>query len=546
MTLFNDAVARLLVAGTPLAAAVATRAMARRIAAFPRDQDALRERYGITADTPIRGYDEETRSAVLSCARADKTARLATTSGSTGAPKELAYTAERLRLYKRDSVSGAVRAYARYGVRRPGMFILASMKPDDSFASLVLHGRGARPPYLAGLVEPSRHLADEALVELTSDVGATAVRLWLMMVADPGMIYATNPSTIAAFFTEVVERWRESTALVRRFLNGDLKTHAGLARIVRRVGAAGHGARLAAAADADAAPPTWELLPGLTAYCTWDGGYVTAFLPEVHRHLPPDRYAHVPMYSMSTEVIETLTWFDEQGDIRFLPLAPGVLYELLPEDAEDVPDALLPATACVPGRVYSMVVSDPWGLRRYQTDDLFLCAAISSGLPDLRFLRRRGLAWSFTGEKLTGEQLTDAYRELRAAFPALSRGVDLACFPSQPPGEPVPRYRLVLARTTADALDVDLDALIEAFDASLMRANHELAAKRSSGRLARPQASITTYDELAQVLDRRTHTDDDIAKRSWESQFKLTPLVKTPWEEVAGRLAAHRRATIHV
>lgn len=557
MPLLNDVVARVLIAATPLGAALATRAMARRIARFPQEQAELRRRYGITPDTPVRGYDDDTRARVRAFAAATPGARLATTSGTTGEPKEIAYTPERLAGYRRDSTSIAVRAYARLRVRRPGMFILASMKADDSFASLVLHGRGASPPWLAGLVEPSRWLSHPALVARTAEHGATAVRLWLMLVASPGMLYATNPSTVAAFFGDVVERWRESTALVRRSVDGgDLATDPGLRRIIRGVAADGWRARLEDVARSPAPLPVERMLPALTAWCGWDGGYVKAFLPEVYRHLPPERIAHLPMYSMSTEAIETLTWFaddadddeagDEAGDengarkgrgaVRFLPLGPGVLYELLPDGAPDDPASLLLPAALHPGQVYSMVVSDPWGLRRYQTEDLFECRGMVRGLPDLRFLRRRGLAYSFTGEKLTGEQLALAYDELRARFPGLASGVELVCFPSHEDGERVPGYRLVIAPTTARTIDVELGAVAAALDEILARLNTELAAKQRSGRLTGTRALVVPYGALAIALDRRTENEQDVSQRAWESQFKLAPLVKKRWEDVAPRL----------
>lgn len=533
MSLANDVVARLMVAAVPLAARLAERSMARRIARFDEEQALLRARYGIRDDTPVRGYDEETRARVRAFAAATAGARIATTSGTTGEPKEIAYTRERLDLYRRDSTSIALRAYARYGVRRPGMFILASLKTDDSFASFVLHGRGSTPPRLAGLVEPSRWMSDPALARLTSEHGATAARLWLMLVSSPGMLYATNPSTLVAFFTELVERWRASTEPVRRFVAGDLSSDPALARVVRAVGALGWRERLERVAAATAPLPVEHMLPALRGWCGWDGGYVKAFLPEAYRHLPPERFIHLPMYSMSTETIETLTWFDDDGEPRYLPLGPGVLYELLPDGAPDESAHLLPPTSVRPGDVVSMVVSDPWGLRRYQTEDLFECRGRVRGLPDLRFLRRRGLAWSFTGEKLTGEQLAASYEELRARFPALSCGVELVCFPSHPDGERSPGYKLILAPTTGRHVDVDLPSVAAALDASLGRLNRELADKLESGRLAATRALVVPHEMLAIALDRRTHDDEDVAQRAWESQFKLAPLVKKRWEDVA-------------
>jgi uncharacterized membrane protein YGL010W len=539
----NDVAAQIMLAAIPVASALATRMMARRIARFARAQQVLRRRYGITAATPVTGYDEEARARVRAFVAASPGARIATTSGTTGAPKEIAYTRARLRQYKRDSVSIALRTYARYRVRAPGMFILASLKDDDSFAALVLHQRRSIG-WLAGLAEPSRYLSHPAVAPLLREHGLTAVRLWLMAVSNPGMLYATNPSTLAAFFHELVERWPESSSLARRFVAGDPARDPLLAPTLRgvidRVGAADWRARLREVAASPSPLPCARIMPALTAWCAWDGGYVKAFLPEVHRHLPEDRYAHLPMYSMSTETIETLTWFDDTGTPRFLPLGPHVLYELLPEGADDRPDLLLPATAAKPGGVYAMVVSDRWGLRRYQTDDLFLCEGIVRGLPDLRFLRRRGLAWSFTGEKITGEQLALAFDELRRRFAALAAGVELVCFPSHPEGALLPGYQLIVAPTLARRAEVERDlelaSVASSFDEIMCDLNTELAAKLASGRLAPTRAGIVPHEALAIALDRRTRSDDDIAKRAWESQFKLTPLVKKRWEEIAPAL----------
>ena len=68
------------------------------------------------------------------------------------------------------------------------------------------------------------------------------------------------------------------------------------------------------------------------------------------------------------------------------------------------------------------------------------------GIPDLRFLRRSGLAYSFTGEKLTGEQLAEAFGIIRGDYPAMEGADFLTCFPSQPDTDPIPHYKLTLIR----------------------------------------------------------------------------------------------------
>ena len=116
-----------------------------------------------------------------------------------------------------------------------------------------------------------------------------------------------------------------------------------------------------------------------------------------------------PMYSMSTEVVETLPFYRGRSPV-FLPIAKGVRYEFLPVGSSDIAENLLESWQLSEGEEYTLVVSDAYGLIRYQTEDVFLCAETSAvgELPDLRFQRRRGLRWSFTGEKLTGEQVATA------------------------------------------------------------------------------------------------------------------------------------------
>src|SRR5260370_105214 len=149
------------------------------------------------------------------------------------------------------------------------------------------------------------------------------------------------------------------------------------------------------------------------------------------------------MYSMSTETIETISHF--QGDsISFLPLGTRVLYEFVEETAVDKVANLLSADQLEIGKTYSMVVSDPYGLRRYQTSDVFLCRGMVAGLPDLSFIRRRGLSYSFTGEKLTAEHVSMVFQGLRKEFPLLDGETFLTCVPSQPANDPIPHYKVLL------------------------------------------------------------------------------------------------------
>ena len=457
---------------------------------------------------------------------------LAYTSGTTGTPKALAYPASRLRSFKADSQAVGVQAWHRLGLKGAAFFVLGGLAVDRSFATLVLH-RG-RPSWLTGLLEPARYLTDPGMTGALAQFGPTAARLWLMLLANPGMIYSTNPSTLAVFLGELQSDWAAASALARAWTTSPLGRDPGLRRIARRVGSAGAEARVRYASDSAAMPSLERLLPGLGAYCCWDGGYVTGFLRQIRAVLPASRFVHIPMYAMSTETVETLTWFDDDSSVHFLPLAPGVLYELLPDGAPDQPDLLIPPEQAQAGELYTLVVSDPYGLRRYQTEDLFRCQGHVRGLPDLRFERRRGLSWSFTGEKLTGEQISTVFTDLARLHPWLSTlSAQLTLVPSWAEGDDVPRYRLVVAHPLVrPGASGNLPTLAADLDAGLAALNEEYASKRASRRLGAPTAHLFAYDHVAAALDGRREGAGKAAARGWESQFKLMPLTRVRWEEV--------------
>src|SRR5688572_19411934 len=161
-----------------------------------------------------------------------------------------------------------------------------------------------------------------------------------------------------------------------------------------------------------------------------------------------------------------------------------------------------------------MVVSDAYGLHRYQTDDLFRCGRKVNKLPDLVFARRRSLEYSFTGEKLTGDQLSAVFEQLREQYPSLLAGKFLTCVPSHP-AHAVPNYNVLIIGDQHSQTEDSKALLAARCDQLLAQINCEYLSKRASGRLG-PIAFMET----------RTR---DFAERfaqngSWEAQFKFLPL----------------------
>ncbi|HEY3025143.1 MAG TPA: GH3 auxin-responsive promoter family protein, partial [Pyrinomonadaceae bacterium] len=289
----------------------------------------------------------------------------------------------------------------------------------------------------------------------------------------------------------------------------------------------GSTSRLERIALSDASLPLHVCAPAVRAYVCWVGGYVKPFLDRLATHLPPDHYRLIPMYSMSTETLETVGHF--AGDkFAFLPLASRVLYEFIEEGVADGPENLLTANQLQAGNTYAMVASDPYGLRRYQTGDLFLCKGFVAGLPDLSFIRRRDLEYSFTGEKLTSEHLMTVFQRLRAEYPQLGADQFLTCVPSQPVNEPVPHYKILLVNGHGKSVALPVGELAGRCDELLSEVNPEYKSKYESRRLGRVRFMSLSHADFIRRIGGWQQSN------AWEAQFKFLPLYRNTWESLSG------------
>jgi hypothetical protein len=188
--------------------------------------------------------------------------------------------------------------------------------------------------------------------------------------------------------------------------------------------------------------------------------------------------------------------------------------------------APLPPADLVPGRRYSMIVSDAYGLRRYDTGDVFLCRGVVRGLPDLAFERRRDLSYSFTGEKVSAEQLSAVFSLLRRDR-VLQPGDVVACVPSHPIDDAMPHYKLLCALMSEGTPDGAMDVIAESADRRLGEMNLEYRAKRESRRIGPIRTISMNVSDLVAVAARHGVARPD-------TQFKLPPLIRRRWEELQG------------
>src|SRR5262249_35449810 len=299
------------------------------------------------------------------------------------------------------------------------------------------------PSLLATLQAPYRVESHSEIRALAERYGASAVRLWILAIANPGVLYSTNPSTLWLFLHDVQTDWERTRQLVVAFQRDPRSLGAAIPSIAQRLQSTGAAERVERIVSSDRPLPLCAIAPAVHMVVCWTGGYVKPFLDRLTSYLSPDRYRFVPMYSMSTETVETVLHCGPAGE-AFFPLAPRVLYEFIEEGFADSPENLKAPHELEVAKSYAMVVSDPFGLRRYQTEDLFMCSGAARGLPDLRFLGRRNLEYSFTGEKLSSTQLDAVFERLRRSVPEVAATAFLTCFPSRPAGDDLPHYKIAL------------------------------------------------------------------------------------------------------
>jgi hypothetical protein len=491
--------------------------MRRCVARYPADQLALAERYRVRDQEP-RVYDDVVRAQIERAAAACREPyELVMTSGTMAQPKQLLYPLSRARVLQRTYMKQVLLACDHAGVDRLAGYFVTNLAPDRSLSALLARVRPPRLLRSIALRESLGHVPEAAA--LAARFSSPAVHVALLALASPSILTAVNPSSLSGLFDRVGRDWLDLREALRALLRTDLVdvVRARLGSVVQ----ARHR-RLLDLIDASSAPAIRDLVPDLRIVCCWDGGYVQPFLDRLREQLR--NVAHFyPMFSLSTETVayEIYPRLSLDGG---LPIYPGVCYEFLDPNGPAAAAHLCKPWDIDVGRLYEMVVSDAFGLTRYRTGDVFVVLGVQGRVPLLRFMGRAGLSYSFTGEKITAEQLLAVYERVHREHDA--RGVAFTCLPSAPqaPRGAIPGYVFVACFEADGALPVSVSA--EALDRMLSEMNHEYAAKRASGRLATPRLVVDRYDRLRAAIIR----SDGRFSASNPEQFKLLPLYQMLWE----------------
>lgn len=416
------------------------------------------------------------------------------TSGTSKEPKKIPYDEKRIKDLNKVFLKSMIVLTSEFKGPKT-FFAFGSLEKDQSLTSSMVDEYD-RPSLMELLQAPYRYLATEEGKKLRLLAGDLGARVAILVVTKPRFVYATNPSTITHFLDEVQKNWSE----IQIHLQNLVKDESVLKSLLRLED--GDGKKNL---DVILNKGPEKLFPELVAVITWDGGYVKTFLDRLMTMLPA-KTRHLPMYSMSTETIETLP-HRVRGKIVFMPTMKHTLPEFMDKNGK-----LLRANELEANSTYTLIITNHFGLERYDTQDEFLVTEMIDRLPALKFLRRRNVTASLTGEKITEPQALLLQQMLREKYPELLKS-SLSLFPVIDNKEA--RYHMVIIGEELNNQNtISLDA--EKF---LGEINSEYKDKVKSGRLLPIHLKKMSVRELASLMGQENR---------WESQFKVMPLYEKP------------------
>jgi hypothetical protein len=244
----------------------------------------------------------------------------------------------------------------------------------------------------------------------------------------------------------------------------------------------------------------------------WNSASAMLYRPWLEEAMPGVR--KLPFSSTGTEAIVTIP-VDEHPSAGPLAVDLG-MYEFVPvadqkgsqieQDAES-----LEYWQLEPGQTYSVVISQANGLYRYDVGDRYTVVDFVGAVPRLEFAGRTGIVGSFTGEKLTEQDVHTAV--LNALEDTWHTRPVFSCFPiwATPPG-----YTIAI-EWSAELATSHASLLAARIDAELQRLNIEYAEKRRSSRLRPVRVQPVRHGAFrrAEELRRRAGASPIQLKHHW-------------------------------
>lgn len=256
-----------------------------------------------------------------------------------------------------------------------------------------------------------------------------------------------------------------------------------------------------------------DLWPKLEMLSCWTASSTELYLPKLHALYPKAKV--LPYMACGSEGIVAIP-VDE--DLKAAPLAVGhAFYEFVPEetDYEEIqkhPENTLSYRELELGKNYHLIMSQANGIMRYMPGDIYKVTGFVGEVPKIEFVTRANTFFSFTGEKLTEEQILDA---IEHTYEDLHMSSGLFFF--SPVWDTLPYYELIL-EVSNEYLGRD-EELKQIFDEYLRKVSYEFDSKRVSNRIGSTRIYPVMYGTVNAYLEEQKKKGNGV-------QLKYKPFMK--------------------
>ncbi len=399
------------------------------------------------------------------------------TSGTTGPSKAILQTRDWRLNYRSPAIYAQWATYAKY---HPYIFSHSHSvmdlswereEPRQTLGALPYQAITHRPHALDGGDWMPPWYDDPWFSYIGNDIGyldRIYSRLRHFIGHDLRCIVSVNPSTILALknhlasnTARLIRDVRDGTLFGERLFRPDPELASSLEE---RVG------------DGPARPR--DIWPNLNLLVCWRSASAALYGKQLVAGFPDAEL--LPFSTTGTEGVVTIP-VDRHPVAGVLAVNQGI-YEFVPCDdpsESEVPDdadTVLPSDLEL-GRTYHLIMTQANGLYRYMTGDLYRVVGTFAQTPRLEFVGRAGRTSSFTGEKLTESQVSEAVERSLNSLGLADK--TFTCCPVW--GEP-PHYTFVI-EPDRQWPDDRIAVLETTLDRQLGQVNSEYNGKRDSGRL---------------------------------------------------------------
>jgi hypothetical protein len=215
-----------------------------------------------------------------------------------------------------------------------------------------------------------------------------------------------------------------------------------------------------------------NIWPNLSLISCWTKAAAAFYLQDL-----PQYFGSTPVSDITYGASEGRGTVNLGGEKQALSIRSHFFEFVAVEDWEAGNKKALLAHELEEGREYYILFTTSGGLYRYHINDIVKVVGWHNRTPLIEFLHKGGNISSFTGEKLTESQVTEAMLATQKELNFRARFFTLI-----PVFRPEPHYELYLEFDGTPFQNEN--ALGEAFDRHLSRLNIEYEAKRDSHRLS--------------------------------------------------------------